>query len=27
MYSRSAWYNGVWAIMYAWYFLKIHLCL
>ncbi|MCY8242199.1 NPP1 family protein [Bacillus haynesii] len=22
VYSRSAWYNGVWAIMYAWYFPK-----
>ncbi|WP_411836464.1 NPP1 family protein [Paenibacillus taichungensis] len=22
MYSRSAWHNGIWAIMYAWYFPK-----
>ncbi|CAM4490675.1 NPP1 family protein [Paenibacillus tarimensis] len=22
VYSRSTWYNGVWAIMYAWYFPK-----
>lgn len=22
VYSRSAWHNGVWAIMYAWYFPK-----
>ncbi|NEU61866.1 hypothetical protein G3352_13330 [Paenibacillus sp. ALJ109b] len=22
MYSRSACHNGVWAIMYAWYFQK-----
>ncbi|XEC95934.1 NPP1 family protein [Paenibacillus tarimensis] len=22
IYARSAWYNGVWAIMYAWYFPK-----
>lgn len=22
VYSRSAWYNGVWAIMYSWYFPK-----
>ncbi|MDQ0172861.1 NPP1 family protein [Paenibacillus tundrae] len=22
IYSRSAWHNGVWAIMYAWYFPK-----
>lgn len=22
VYARSAWYNGVWAIMYAWYFPK-----
>ncbi|MDI3412041.1 NPP1 family protein [Bacillus sonorensis] len=22
VYTRSAWYNGVWAIMYSWYFPK-----
>ncbi|GMF28650.1 unnamed protein product [Phytophthora lilii] len=22
IYGRSAWYNGVWAIMYSWYFPK-----
>ncbi|MCY7797762.1 NPP1 family protein, partial [Bacillus spizizenii] len=22
VYSRSTWYNGMWAIMYSWYFSK-----
>lgn len=25
VYSRSTWYNGVWAIMYAWYFQRTRL--